>query len=56
MHKKYLSKISYLTQLFWLKRAPSKEKLLYKIMGGDFLKKFQKGGDFVNEFGKPCSR
>ena len=25
-------------------------------MGGDFFSNFWKGGDFVNEFGKPCSR
>ena len=25
-------------------------------MGGDFFLNFWKGGDFVNEFGKPCSR
>ena len=53
MHKKYQSKITFLTQHFWLKRAPSRGKLLYKFMGGDFFFKFLKRDDFVNEFGKP---
>ena len=40
-------------QRFWLKRAPSRGKLLYRIMKSDFFSNFRKGGDFVNEFGKP---
>ena len=56
MHKKYQSKIRFLTRLFWLKRVPSSGKLKYTNMGGDFFSHFLKGGDFVNVFGKPCSR
>ena len=54
MHNKYKFKITFLTQLFWLKRAPLKGNSLYKIMGGDFFSNFWKGGDFENKFGKPC--
>ena len=56
MHKKYQSKIRFLTQLFWLKRVPSSEKNKVYKYGGRFFFKFLKGGDFVNEFGKPWSK
>ena len=46
MHNKYQFEITFLTQLFWLKRAPLKGNSLYKIMGGRFFFKFLKRGRF----------
>ena len=43
VYKKYRSKIIFLTQLFWQKSAPSRRKLLYKIMGAIFFKFLKRG-------------
>ena len=51
MHKKYQSKI--LTQRFWLKRAPSRGKLLYKIMGAIFFQISEKGAILEMSLGNP---
>ena len=53
MHNKYQYKITFLTQHFWLKRAPSKGKLLYKIMGGDFFQIAEKGAILEMSLGNP---
>ena len=53
MHNKYQSKITFLTQHFWLKRAPSKGKLLYKNMGGDFFLISEKGAILKMSLGNP---
>ena len=53
MHDKYQFRITFLTQLFWLKRAPLKGNTLYKIMGGDFFLISDKGAILKMSFGNP---
>ena len=55
MHNKYQFKITFLTQFFWLKRAPSRGKLLYKIMGGAiFFQISEKGAILKISLGNPA--
>ena len=53
MHKKYQSKITFLTQHFWLRRAPSSGKLLYKIMGAIFFQISEMGAILSMSLGNP---
>ena len=57
MHNKYQFKITFLIQLFWLKRAPLKGNSLYKIMeGAIFFQISEKGTILKMSLGNPVYR